>query len=371
MGKTRAGAEWVLTQVRTGARRIALVAPIAADARDVMVEGESGIMNIAPAHERPNYEPSKRRLTFPNGALATTYSADEPDRLRGPQHDAAWADELAAWRYPETWDMLLLGLRLGRDPRAVVTTTPRPIALIRNLLKNESVAMTHGNTYENRANLAPAFFEQIVGRYEGTRLGRQEIHAELLEDMPGALWTRAELDIHRRTAIPELSRIVTAIDPSATSGGDEAGIVTAGTGICACKDVPELHGFVLSDASLRASPDAWARAAVSEYNKFHSNLLVAEDNNGGEMVELTVKTIPDAPYVKRIHASRSKQARAEPVAALYEQGKIHHVGAFGALEDELCSWTPNSGQASPNRLDALVWAFTELELSGGGPLFWE
>jgi len=372
-GKTRAGAEWVLAQVRSGARRIALVAPIASDARDVMVEGESGILAVAPPSERPNYEPSKRRLTFPNGAMATTYSADEPDRLRGPQHDAAWCDELAAWRYPETWDMLLLGLRLGKDPRAIVTTTPRPIAIIRGLLKDPTVAVTRGNTYENRANLAPAFFAQIVGRYEGTRIGRQEIHAELLEDVPGALWTRAELDSHRVTAFPDLQRIITAIDPSTTSGGDEAGIITAGAGVCDCKgkDALELHGFILSDSSLQTSPDGWARAAVTEYNRFHANLLVAEDNNGGEMVELTIRTIPGSPPVKRIHASHSKQARAEPVAALYEQGKIHHVGTFGALEDELCSWAPDSGQPSPNRLDAAVWAFTELGLSNSGPLFWE
>lgn len=352
-GKTRTGAEWVLERVRRGARRIALVAPIASDARDVMVEGESGIMSIAPEHERPHYEPSKRRLTFPNGAVATTYSADEPRRLRGPQHDAAWADELASWRYPEAWDMLMFGLRLGDDPRAVVTTTPTPTPLLRQLTVSDTAHVTRGNTYENRANLAPGFFADIVARYEGTRLGRQEIYAEILDDAAGALWKRDMIERGRVTAVPDLVRVVVAIDPSTMAHGNECGIIGAGV-------AADGQAYVLDDASLQASPDAWARAAVAQYHRLRADRMIAEDNNGGEMVSLTIATVPGAPPVKRIHASRSKQARAEPVAALYEQGKVHHVGMFAKLEDELCSWEPNSGAPSPNRLDALVWALTEL-----------
>ena len=230
-GKTRTGAELVRARVAArSARRIALVAPTAADARDVMVEGESGILAISPPWDRPRYEPSKRRLTWPNGAVATLYSADEPERLRGPQHDAAWCDELASWRYPEAWDMLMFGLRLGTDPRVVVTTTPRPTKLIRELLADPTVVVTRGTTYENRANLAPDFLEQIVRKYEGTRLGRQELEAEILDDVPGALWSRGVIEAARADSAPHFVRVVVAIDPAATSGegADETGIIVAG-----------------------------------------------------------------------------------------------------------------------------------------------
>ena len=229
-GKTRCGAEWVRAEVKAGRRRIALVGPTAADARNVMVEGESGILAISPDPERPLYEPSKRRLTWPNGAVATTYSADEPERLRGPQHDAAWCDELGAWRYPEAWDMLMFGMRLGADPRTVVTTTPRPAKLIRDLVRDPICVVTRGASYENRGNLAPAFFDQIIRKYEGTRLGRQELEAELLEDTPGALWSHASIEASRLRSAPEMTRVVVAIDPAVTSGdeADETGIVVAG-----------------------------------------------------------------------------------------------------------------------------------------------
>src|SRR5229473_8702547 len=245
-GKTRTGAE--LVRARVGAhtaRRIALVAPTEADARDVMVEGESGLLAIAPAADRPLYEPSKRRLTWPNGAVATTYSADEPERLRGPQHDFAWCDELAAWRYSEAWDMLMFGLRLGSDPRAIVTTTPRPTKPIRALLADPKVVVSHGTTAENRANLAPAFLDQIVRRYQGTRLGRQELDAEILDDMPGGLWQRGIIEATRTSALPELSRVVVAIDPavSASEAADETGIVAG------WRDANG-HGYVLADASV-------------------------------------------------------------------------------------------------------------------------
>jgi predicted phage terminase large subunit-like protein len=356
-GKTRCGAEWVREQVETGrCRRVALVAATAADARDVMVEGESGILAICPPWNRPKYEPSKRRLTWPNGAIATTYSADEPKRLRGPQHDGAWADELCAWRYLETWDMLMFGLRLGRDPRVVVTTTPKPIAALRKLLGAQTTMLTKGSTYDNAANLAPAFMTDIIAAYEGTRLGRQELNAELLEDNPAALWKRvAMLDAYRVARVPELKRIVVGVDPSASGHGDECGIIVAGLGA-------DGHGYVIDDRSRQGSPNEWATAAVAAYNVHKANYLVAEVNQGGEMVETVLRTVDRERQVtyKAVHASRGKYTRAEPIAALYEQGKVHHVGSFAYLEDQLCQWTP--GDDSPDRLDALVWALSELML---------
>ncbi len=357
-GKTRTGAE--LVRARVGAhqaRRIALVAPTAADARDVMVEGESGLLAIAPPWKRPLYEPSKRRLTWPNGAVATTYSADEPERLRGPQHDFAWCDELAAWRYPEAWDMLMFGLRLGADPRAVVTTTPRPTKLVRGLVADPHVIVTRGRTAANRANLAPAFLDQIVRRYEGTRLGRQELDAEILDDMPGALWQRGIIEAVRSSAPAKLVRVVVAIDPAAGSGehADETGIVVAGRDALG-------HAYVLADASGRYAPAEWARVATAAYTAHQADRIVGEVNNGGEMVEATLRMIdPNVPF-GAVRASRGKAARAEPVAALYEQGRIHHVGAFPQLEDQMCSFTAdfdrNVAGYSPDRVDALVWAIT-------------
>jgi len=355
-GKSRTGAEWVREQVESGrSRRIALVAPTAADVRDVMIEGESGLLAICPPWNMPVYESSKRRLTWPNGAIATTYSAEEPDRLRGPQHDAAWCDEVAAWRYPETWDMLMFGLRLGVDPRCVVTTTPKPIPIIRNLLKSPTTAITRGSTYENRANLAEAFFEQIVAQYEGTRLGRQELYAEVLDDVEGALWTRALIDQHRVKVAPELKRIVVAIDPAITASddSDETGIVVAGLGV-------DNHGYALDDLSLRASPDGWARRAVEAYHARKADRIVAEVNQGGDMVEYTIRTVDPRASIKKVHAARGKQTRAEPIVALYEQGRIHHVGVLPQLEEQMCNWVP--GMDSPDRMDAAVWAFTELML---------
>jgi len=358
-GKTRSGAEWVRARVEAGsAGRVALVAPTASDARDVMIEGESGLMAIAPPQFRPHYEPSRRRLTWPNGAVATSFSADEPERLRGPQHDAAWCDELAAWRYEEAWDNLLLGLRLGRDPRCVVTTTPRPMRLVRLLASSpEWVALSRGRTYENAAHLAPGFLAAIVKRYEGTRLGRQELEAELLEDVTGALWSRAllERDGARVAAVPELRRIVVAIDPAATSGeaSDETGIVVAGLS-------QEGHGYVLDDLSGHLTPHQWASRALAAYRARAADRIVGEVNNGGEMVEATLRAVDPAAAFKAVRASRGKIVRAAPVAALYEKGRVHHLGAFPALEDQMCSFTGERARPSPDRLDALVWALTEL-----------
>jgi predicted phage terminase large subunit-like protein len=359
-GKTRTGAEYVRAMVgMRKARRIALVAPTAADARGVMVEGESGLLSIGPPEDRPDYEPSKHLLSWPNGAIATTYSADEPDRLRGPQHDLAWCDELAAWRYPQAWDILLLGLRLGADPRAVVTTTPRPTRFIRDLLADPKVAVTHGRTTENKKNLAPAFLDQIVRRYEGTRLGRQELDAEILEDVPGALWSHGVIDAARADAAPELTRMVVAVDPAVSSDehADETGIVVAG------KDANG-HGYVLADLSGRYTPTEWARAAIAAYRAHQADRIVAEVNNGGEMVEATLRIVdPGVPFTA-VHAARGKVARAEPVAALYEQGRVHHLGAFPALEDQMCGFAHDFDRAaagySPDRVDALVWALSEL-----------
>jgi phage terminase large subunit-like protein len=363
-GKTRSGAEWVRRQVEQGkACRIALVAPTAASARDVMIEGESGLLAISPEDKRPSYEPSKRRLTWKNGAIATAFSAEEPDRLRGPQHDAAWCDELAAWHYAEAWDMLMLGLRLGRDPRCVVTTTPKPVPLIRRLLADKRVALTRGSTYENARNLAPAFLDQIVRRYEGTRLGRQELEAELLEDVPGALWTRAVIERCRVPAAPTLRRIVVAIDPATSTGegADETGIVVAGLGL-------DGQGYVLDDLSGRYAPHEWARRAIAAYHARQADRVVAEVNNGGDMVEATLRMVDPAVSYRAVHASRGKAVRAEPVAALYEQGRVRHVGAFPALEDQMCAMTPDldrGAAASPDRCDALVWALTDLMVTSG------
>lgn len=362
-GKTRTGAEWVRAQAETGTcGRLALVAPTAADARDVMVEGESGILAISPPWFRPKYEPSKRRLTWPNGAQATVYSADEPDRLRGPQHDGAWCDELAAWTRPEAWDMLQFGLRLGDNPRAVATTTPKPVKVIRELLAANTTAVTRGSTYDNAGNLAPAFLAAVEARYAGTRLGRQEIDAEVLDDVPGALWTRQGIDDLRVAKAPDLVRVVVGIDPAVTSGedSDETGIVAVGKG-------SDGHGYTLADRSCRMTPDGWARRALIVFDQFEANQFIAEVNNGGDLVAGVIRTARPSAPVKAVHASRGKYTRAEPVAALYEQGKVHHVGSFPQLEDQMCSFTPEGGDGSPDRADALVWACTDLLLGGALP----
>jgi predicted phage terminase large subunit-like protein len=359
-GKTRAAGEFVIAEVKDGrAGRVALVAKTPADARDIMVEGESGILNISPPWFKPEYESSKRRLTWPNGAIATVYSSKEPDHLNGPQHDLAWGDEVRTWySAQEVWDMLMFGLRLGEHPRCVATTTPLPIQLIRDLIKMPDVVVTRGTTYENRMNLAPSFFSQIIRKYEGTRLGQQEIKAELLEDVPGALWNRG---IIQYKSAPDLVRVVVAIDPATTSkdSSDETGIVVAGK-------AADGLAYVLSDRSARVSPDAWARRSIQAFDDYRADKVIGEVNNGGDLVELTIRTVRrNVPY-KAVHASRGKYVRAEPVAALYEQGKVFHVQPFTELEDQMCTWLPESGE-SPDRMDALVWALTELMLQEPEP----
>jgi phage terminase large subunit-like protein len=320
-----------------------------------MIEGESGILACCPDHERPDYLPSKRRLEWPNGARTLIFTADEPERLRGKQHMRLWADEIGAWRHADAWDQAMFGLRLGADPRAVATTTPRPTPLIRNLIADPTTVITRGSTYDNRANLAPQFLDQIIKRYEGTRLGRQELGGELLLDVPGALWHLAMFD-ERRPA-PDLKRVIVAIDPAASTneGSDETGIIVAGQGI-------DNDWYVLADRSGIFAPNAWAKRAIAAYDEFKADRIVAEVNNGGDMVESTLRTVRKSiPYTK-VHASRGKAIRAEPIASLYAQGNVWHVEPFIALEDQLVNWTPDSGD-SPDRLDALVWALTEL--SGG------
>lgn len=356
-GKSRTGAEWIRAQVeRDACAHIALIGPTAADVRDTMIEGESGILRISPPWCKPEYQPSRRRLLWPNGAVAITYSAEDPDQLRGPNIDGAWLDELAAMKYAqEAWDMLMFTLRAGNDPRAVVTTTPRPTKIIRELVAAPSTYVTRGRTYDNAANLAPAFLDTIIRRYEGTRLGRQELDAEILDDTPGALWQRDQLEALRVLKAPALARVVIGVDPAVTSGegSDETGIIGAGVG-------RDGHGYVLEDASLRGTPHAWASAAVTLYHKLRADRIVAEANQGGQMVEHTIHTVDASVPVTLVHASRGKTARAEPVAAIYEQGHAHHVGTFPQLEDQQATWT--QGDASPDRLDALVWALTDLLL---------
>lgn len=357
-GKTATGAHWVVDRVTTGrAQRVALVAPTAADARDIMVEGLSGVLASSPSWCRPEYEPSKRRLTWPNGATATTFSADEPERLRGPQFAAAWCGELAVFRRPQAWDMLMFGLRLGNNPQCVVTTTPRATKLIRELLGREDCVVTRGSSYENRANLAPEFFVQIVRKYEGTRLGRQELFAELLDDVPGALWTRDRLEELRREIAPPFRRIVVAIDPSGTEEGDESGIVAVG-------QAEDDRAYVLADASGQLAPPDWARRAIGLYRDLRADRVVAEVNYGGQMVESVLRMVDPGVAFTSVTASRGKVARAEPVAALYEQGRVHHLGCFPELEDQMCSFTTafdrKTAGFSPGRVDALVWAITDL-----------
>jgi phage terminase large subunit-like protein len=376
-GKTRTGAEWVRALVHASpgfvtraAGRIALVAETFADVRDVMVEGVSGLLSIHPRRERPRWEPSRRRLLWPNGAIATAFSAEDPESLRGPQFDAAWLDELAKWRLAqETWDMLQFGLRLGDRPRQIVTTTPRPIPLVKRLVADSRTVVTRATTRANALNLAPTFLDTVIARYVGTRLGRQEIEGEIVEDRADALWSRAALDRQRVDDAPALARIVVAVDPPASSSrrADACGIVAAGI---------DRDGtvYVLADATLQAArPAAWAEAAIALYRRLDADALVVETNQGGEMAEAVLHEVDSGIPVTPVRATRGKYLRAEPVAHLYEQGRVRHVGALTPLEDEMCDFGATRGPAgrggfglsngrSPDRLDALVWAVTALAL---------
>lgn len=362
-GKTRVGAETTNKRVREGrAGRIALVAPTAADARDIMIEGPSGIVTISPPWFKAKYISSKRRIEWPNGAYATMYSAEDPDQLRGPQHDFAWCDEIAAWArlvQQEVWDNLMFGLREGAS-QVIVTTTPRPIPLIKDLLKANTTFATRASTYENFSNLSETFKQQTVSRYEGTRLGRQELHAEVLEDTPGALWTGDLLDENRISPadLPELKRIAVAIDPSGSRDGHEQGILIGGISYTG-------EGYLLRDSSGHYTPSQWANRALDDYDEYGCDVIIGETNYGGEMVEAVIRGIANeragnAPLVnfKAVKASRGKTIRAEPVAALDERHIVHLVGHFPELEEQLTTWLAEDG---PNdRLDAYVWLWTAL-----------
>lgn len=369
----------MLARVASGqARRIALIAPTAADARDTMVEGESGILACSPPDDRPIYEPSKRRLTWPKGAIGTLYSAEEPDRLRGPQHDTAWCDELAAWQYAEAvWSNLLFGLRLG-DPRVCVTTTPRPVPLLKQLLKEPGTRTTRGSTFDNAANLSQKAVEKLRALYEGTRLGRQELEAEMLEDTPGALWTLATFERNRVAPadVPPLSRVAVAVDPQAADPKDNPDSEKAAeTGIVAGGVSASGEGYVLRDASGRFSPAEWGERAVLLHDDLQADHITVEVNQGGAMATHVLRSAAEKLHrdgkrpsklivIRPVHASRGKATRAEPIASLDEQGRIHHVGAHAKLEDQCATWVP--GSKSPDRLDARVWLFTDLMVDGPG-----
>lgn len=365
-GKTRAGAEWV-RGVALGlreftaqpARRIALVGETLADVRDVMVEGVSGLLTIHPHRERPRWEPTRRRMVWNNGAVAQVFSADDPESLRGPQFDAAWCDELCKWRYAEAaFDMLQFGLRLGGNPRQVITTTPRPTALLKRLMADPMSAVSRMPTSANAGNLAPGFLESIVARYRGTRLGRQELDGEIVEAREGSLFPRERIDAAHADHAPAMQRIVVAIDPPVSSrqGADACGIVAVGLGA-------DAKLYVLADESASGlSPLEWASRAVALYRKFEADRIVVEVNQGGEMVRSVISEIDRNVPILEVRATRAKHVRAEPVAALYEQGRVVHVGSFPALEDEMADFGPDglSAGRSPDRLDALVWAITAL-----------
>jgi phage terminase large subunit-like protein len=355
-GKTRTAAEdtayYALTHPKS---RIAVVAETFSDGRDTCMEGESGLLSVLPHDAIKSWNRSLGELILTNESRCDVYSGDKPDGLRGPSHHRLWCDELAKFRYArDTWDNAMLGLRLG-DARAIVTTTPKPTTIIKELVADPATHVTRGSTYDNIDNLSPRFRERVLARYEGTRMGRQELHAEILDDVPGALWTRQMVDDARVREAPEIMRVMVAIDPAVTSGedSDETGIVVAGKGV-------DGLAYVLADRSCRMSPDGWAMRAVAAYDEFGGDRIIAEINNGGDLVESVLRTAaPRIPY-KKIHASRGKRIRAEPVAALYEQRKVRHLAAMPELEDQMVSFVPEGMDGSPDRVDALVWALTEL-----------
>lgn len=365
-GKTRTGAE-MIKQVVYGnkTKYITLIAPTAADCRDVMAEGESGIINVFRPQDRPKYSPSKRAIEFHNGARAIMFSAEDPESLRGSQAEFAWCDELCSWKYPETYDQLLYTMRLGSMPRKIITTTPKPTKLIKELLQDPTCHITRGSTLDNSSNLPQTFIQDLVNKYAGTRLGKQELYAEVLLDNQNALWKRDTLDKLRlpKNAFDQIDfrRIVVGVDPATTNSkdSDETGIIVAGidsNGI----------GYVIEDLTMKGSPLEWAKVACDAYHKYQAERIVVEVNNGGDMVLATIRQINQSVPVKQVRASKSKHARAEPVSALYEQERVRHIGSFHRLEDQLCEYDPISYEKSPDRLDALVWALTDLIVENNG-----
>ena len=376
-GKTRTGVEWVREQVKRGKKRIAAVAATNSDIERVMVKGESGFLSVCWKGDKtyagkkmglPEWSPTKRTLTWENGATVQFFSAEEPERLRGPQFEIAWCDELAAWNKDiDTWDMLQFCMRLGKHPRIVVTTTPKPTKLVRKILKDDKTHVTTGSTFDNSANLAGTYLEAVKEQYEGTRLGRQELYAEVLEEAQGALWNTDMLDacVVKREQVPDLSRIVVAIDPAVTANkeSDMTGIVVAGI------DVNGI-AYVLGDYTDRLSPQGWAAKAIELYHKYEADRIVAEVNQGGDMVKTTIHGEDETVPFRAVRASRGKYARAEPISALYERGLVKHVAnpedgaTLNELETQMRTWEPLGSIGSPDRLDALVWALTDLSLNG-------
>lgn len=386
-GKTRTGAETVRYWAETlPGCRIALVGRTAADVRDVMIKGESGILGTSHPEFRPHYEPSKCLLTWPNGSTARAYSAEDPDVLRGPQHHKAWADEMAAWRFvEETWTQLQMGLRLRThadngwttEPQTIITTTPRPLPLLRELLGRAETHSTRGSTFENRANLPKSYIDELVNNYLGTRIGRQELLAEIFEDVEGALWTPEMIDKQRWRVgpqgtrdFPRMGRVVVGVDPAITQGTDRDE-----TGIVVCGRTHDKRGFVLGDWSVDGTPEQWGTQVLDAYDHFSADAIVVETNRGGDLVMSVIRQACQGGWLNRdgnrvrsrpvprlipVHASRGKGTRAEPIVAMYERGRIYHAGTFPLLEDQMCTWVPGVTRKSPDRLDAMVWAFHEL-----------
>jgi phage terminase large subunit-like protein len=354
-GKTRTGTEFT-HRVTKKLPRIALVAGTSTDAREVMLEGESGILTIAPPDHRPVYEPSKKRLTWPNGSIGTIFSAEEPDRLRGPEHYYAWLDEPAHWPLvQECWDNMLFGLRLGARPRIMCTTTPKARPWLKELIADPTTRMVSVSTYENLENLSPVFAERVIGRYEGTRLGRQELHGELLTDVEGALWTWEMIEEHRRPVPERFDRIVVAVDPAGTRNrnSDETGIIVCGS--------VDDHTWVIADRSGKYSPNGWAKATESMYDFYEADAVVAETNFGADMVISNLRTSGVTARIIEQRSARGKELRAEPIVGLYEQGKVHHAEVFEDLEAQMTEWVPTESRDSPDRVDALVFAVSELQ----------
>jgi len=364
-GKTRTGAETVRRWVKEGFRYVNIIGPTAESIHDDLITGPGGIMTVCPDHEKPRYT-KWEALHWPNGARSLLLSAAEPERIRGKNHEKLWCDELASWRYPEeAWDQAQFGLRIGSNPQAVVTTTPKPIKVVKALMADPATHVTRGSTYDNRPNLSPKFYAKTITKYEGTRLGRQELNAEILDDNPRALWHRADIDNARVKVAPTLRRVLVGLDPNVKNRDfaqlrkdgattlDEAGIVVAG-------DAGNGHYYVLDDRSIDAGPNEWGLAAVKAFRDFSCDRIIGEVNNGGDMVEMTIRNVDRNVAYKSVSASRGKAIRAEPISSLYEQGRVHHVGCFAQLEDEMCQFDPITTNKSPNRMDALVWALTEL-----------
>ena len=359
-GKTLTGANWIRERWKNGAVHMAIIAETQKDLEEVMVPR---LLEVHPEHERPVVRFSPVRIKWANGALALGYNGTEPDQLRGPEFDTSWVDELAKYRRSrDVWDMLAFTMRLGNDPRVIVTTTPRPIPVVREILKDDTAVVTRGSTFDNTENLPAAFVNKLRKKYSGTRLGRQELEAEILEDLVGALWNHQAIDETRLDVLPAMRRIVVAIDPSGTGGvedsGDSIGIIIAGKGV-------DNRGYVMGDFTCKLSPAGWGKRAVDAYHQFGADRIVAERNFGGAMVEHVIRTVDKNISYKEVTASRGKVIRAEPIAALYEQKRVSHVGGFAELEDQMCSMGPDGfvGEGSPDRVDALVWALTDLMMT--------